>query len=209
MPRIAIEDVQHEKIKAHVIDPENSLLTDEQQGMLDRIVSVAKILDKNPVQKNAVAIHMKKYPEIGRTRAYMDVRMAIKLFNTLHSFDFDFWQSWMVNDIVRNITRAREELAKTDSDKQAGAILRVIAMEHANLVRAIGDKPPELSDPRLTEKHDFYLYIQINKGDKTQEIKVDHNKLRNLPPSALSELNKILFAGKEINEQEAEKIMKT
>ncbi len=209
MPRIAIEDVQYEKIKAHVIDPENSLLNDEQKRMLDRIVSVAKILDKNPVQKNAVAIHMKKYPEIGRTRAYMDVRMAIKLFNTLHSFDFDFWQSWMVNDIVRNINRAREELAKTDSNKQAGAILRVIAMEHANLVRAIGDKPPELSDPRLIEKHDFYLYIQINKGDKTQEIKVDHNKLRNLPQSALSELNKILFADKEISEKEAEKIMKT
>lgn len=209
MARAALEEAHYEKIKGHILKPEESPLNEEQQRMLDRIVSVAKVLDKNPVQKNAVAIHMQKYPEIGRTRAYADVRMAMKLFNTLHSFDFDFWQTWLINNIVKNINRARETLATSKSEKQTGAILRVIAMEHANLVKAIGDKPPEITDPRLNEKHDFYLLIQINKGDKTQEIKMDYNKIRNLPPAGLKELTRILFAGNEITEDQAENIMDT
>jgi hypothetical protein len=207
MPRTALEDIQFEKVKQHIVDPGNSPLNPEQQIMLDRIVSAAKILDKNPVQKNAVLLHMKKYPEIGRTRAYMDVRMAVKLFNTLHEFDFDFWQTWMINDIITNINRARDLISDSGNDKQQGALLRVIAMEHANLIRAIGEKPKDLPDPRLTEKHQFYLLLQVNNGSTTHEVKIDHAKLKNLPQAALSELNRILFAGKEINEEQAQDIM--
>lgn len=208
MPRTQLEEINYQEIKAHIVDPENSLLNPEQQEILERVVSVAKVLDKNPMQKNAVAVHMAKYPNISRRTAYADVHMAVRLFNTLHNFDYDFWQTWMINDIVKNINRAREEIAKGDG-KQTGALLRVIAMEHANMVRAIGEKPPEITDPRLTEKHDYYLYIQINKGSTTREIKIDHNKLKNLPEAALAELNQLLFADREITEDDAEQIMKS
>ena len=207
MARKALEDVQYEKIKSHILNPDSSPLSEEHQRMLDRIVSAAKVLDKNPIQKHAVAIHMRKYPEVGRTRAYMDVRMAMKLFNTIHEFDFDFWQQWMINNIVENIQHARDLIGSSKTDKQIGALLRVIAMEHANLIRAIGEKPPEVTDPRLNEKHDFYILVQVNNGTQTQELKIDHSKIKNLPPSALTELNKFLFAGKDISEVEAEEIM--
>lgn len=207
MPKQALEDVQYEKIKQHVVDPDNSPLSPEHKRMLERIVSAARVLDKNPIQKVAAAIHMRKFPEIGRTRAYMDVRMAMKLFNTLYEFNFDFWQTWMINNIVENINMARTNIHAAKNDKQVGALQRVIAMEHANLIRAIGEKPPEVTDPRLTEKHDFYVLIQVNNGGTTQEIKIDHSKLKSLPPEALSELNQFLFAGREITDTEAEEIM--
>lgn len=207
MARKALEDVQYEKIKSHILYPDNSPLSVEHQRILERIVSAAKLLDKNPIQKNAVSLHMRKFPEIGRTRAYMDVRMAMKLFNTIHEFDFDFWQQWMINNIVENIQRARDMIGSSKAEKQIGALLRVIAMEHANLIKAIGEKPPEVTDPRLNEKHDFYILVQVNNGSSSQEIKIDHSKIKDLPPSALTELNKYLFAGKDITDVEAEEIM--
>lgn len=205
MPRTALEELHYDKIKAHVLEPEHSPLNDEQKQMLDRVVSVAKVLDKNPVQKHAIALHLKKYPDIGRTRAHMDVKLAIRLFNTLHNFDFDFWQTWLVNDIVANINRVRSQMSSASNDKQLGALSRVVAMEHANLVRAIGEKPPALNDPRLTEKHEYYILVNNGK----ENVKIDLNKIQNLPQSTISELNRALFAGKEIEDVEAEAIMKT
>lgn len=195
MPRTAIEDENYQLIKEHILSPENSQLTVEQSGMLDRILSAARVLDKNPVSKNAVALHLKKYPEIGRSRAYLDIDMAKRLFNTIHSFDFDFWQTWLINDIVANISRARNDNSAPST--------RVIAMEHANLVKALGKKPEAITDPRLAEKHQFYILIQNN----NQEVKIDFSTLKNLPIAALEELNAALFAGKEIDEGEAEKLM--
>jgi hypothetical protein len=205
MARTALEEVSYEKIKAHVLEPDQSPLNVEQKQMLDRVVSVAKVLDKNPVQKHAIALHMKKHPDIGRTRAHLDVKLAIRLFNTLHNFDFDFWQTWLVNDIVANINRVRSQMASANNDKQLGALSRVVAMEHANLVKAIGERPPALNDPRLTEKHEYY--ILVNKDG--ENVKIDLNKVHQLPQSTISELNRALFAGKEIEDVQAQEIMKT
>lgn len=197
MPRTAIEDTSYQLIKAHILSPEQSPLTLEQKEMFERIMSVARVLDKNPVTKQAVALHLAKYPQIGRSRAYLDINLAKKLFNTIHSFDYDFWQTWLLNDIVKNIERARL------SDNPAS--LRVVAMEHANLIKALGTKPEGEVDPRLTEKHDFYIVIQNNNN----EFKLDFNTLRKLPPATLHEINQALFAGQEIDEAEAQEILNT
>jgi hypothetical protein len=165
--------------------------------MFSRILSAARVLDNSPVTKNAVALHMAKYPEIGRSRAYLDISIAKRLFNTIHSFDFDFWQTWLINDIIKNIDRA-----KTNNEPNAQ---RVIAMEHANLIKALGKKPDDPNDPRLTEKHEFYILIQQN----NQEVKLDFSKLKSLPDATLQELNRILFAGAEITDVQAEEIMNT
>ncbi|MBV5313648.1 MAG: hypothetical protein JZU47_10155 [Prolixibacteraceae bacterium] len=197
MSRIALEDTRHELIKAHIIDPEHSPLPEELQELLNRIVSVSKVLDKNPVMRNAVAIHQVKYPEISKSTAYSDVRMAIRLFNTIHSFDFDFYQTWLINDIVVNIQKCRA----TGSEKDR----RIIAMEHANLLKAIGEKPENLPDPLRNEKHQFYVLIQNN----NQQIKVELNNLKDLPTAALQELNRLIYGGNEITEGDAEQLMKT
>lgn len=197
MTKTALEDVSYELIKTHILDPENSMLTPAQQELLDRVISASKVLDRNPVMKNAISLHLAKYPDISRNQGYKDLRMAVRLFNTLQNFDYDFWQTWLINDIVRNIDRARS------SDNPAA--LRVIAMEHSNLIKAIGERPTEMPDPAITEKHDFYLLINMN----NEQIKLDHKSLRDLPEATRRELTRALFAGAEVIPEDAIEIMKT
>ena len=197
MSKKALEDTRYEQIKAHILEPANSPLSLEQQVILDRVISMAKILDKNPIQKQAVALHQVKFPELSRTQAYEDLRLAMRLFNTIHTFDYDFWQSWTINDIIRNIERCRN-----NATPQA---YREIAMEHANLIKILGERPTELEDPRRTEKHSFYILVQNN----NTSVKIDMNNLEKLPAGTLQELNRALFGGKEITEADAEEIFNT
>lgn len=190
MSRKALEDHKYETIKAHILEPDNSPLSDEHQEIMDRVISLAKVLDKNPIQKQAIAIHQAKYPDLSRTQAYEDSRLAVRLFNTIHNFSFDFWQTWLINDIVRNIEKCRN-----NGTPQA---LKVVAMEHANLIKALGDRPEELEDPRRTEKHSFYVLVQNN----NTTVKLDMSYIEKLPTSTLQELNKALFSGKEYSDAE-------
>ncbi len=193
----SIEDIDYNLIKAHVLTPEQSPLTPEQQFRLTRVMSIARVMDKNPILKHATAVHMAKFPEISRTQAYEDAAIARKMFNTIHKFDYDFWQTWAINDIVENIRQARAE--------GSPASRRVIAMEHANLIKVLGDKPETITDPRLTEQHEFFIIIQSQNGN----VKIDYNLLKQLPPESLRELNNVLFKAQEITDVEAEEIMKT
>ncbi len=193
----SLEDNSYELIKAHILDPGSSPLSPEKQLQLERIIDASKILEKNPLQKQAVALYRAKYPDVGRTQAYEDIRIAVRLFNTLHTFDFDFWHSWLINDIVKNIERCR--------NLRTAKAFQVIASEHANLIKAIGDKPEEIVDPRRNEKHAFYILVQNN----NTQVKLDINNLHKLPVNTLQELNRALFAGKEITDVEAEEILNT
>lgn len=197
MSKKALEDTNFEMIKGYILYPDESALPEEKKEMIDRITSASKILDKNPVQKNAVALHQQKYPHISRSQAYEDLRLACRLFNSLHTFDFDLWRSWLLNSIVQNIQRC-------EKNRDVNS-LRVIAMEHANLIKAIGERPEELPDPTRNEKHQFYILVQ----NDNRQVKIDINKLKDLPDAALQELNKAIFGGQEITETRAEEIMKT
>ena len=66
----ALEDFEYELIKAHILDPENSPLPKADQDLLNRVLSMAKLMARQPIQKNAVAFHMAKYKDIGRSQAY-------------------------------------------------------------------------------------------------------------------------------------------
>lgn len=195
MTRKALTDERYELIKAHIIDPDNSPLPDYLKEEMERVVSMAKVLDKNPTTKHAVAIHRIKFSNISETTAYRDARLARKIYNSYHEFDYDFWLSWIINDIVRNIEKCRN--ADTDKDRRA------IAMEHANLLKAIGERPDELPDPKRNEKHEFYILVNIN----NQSVKIDLNNLHNLQEDTLRELNRALSGGREIDEQGAVEIM--
>lgn len=194
MSRKALEDHKYETIKAHILEPDNSPLSEEHQEIMDRVISLAKVLDKNPIQKQAIAIHQAKYPNLSRTQAYEDSKLAVRLFNTIHNFNFDFWQTWLINDIVRNIEKCRN-----NGNPQA---LKVIAMEHANLIKALGDRPDELEDPRRNEKHNFYILVQ----NDNRTIKVDLESIDKLSKSTLDELNAKLFGGFELQENQIKEI---
>lgn len=188
-----LEDHRFELIKAHVLDPDNSPLRDSEKEVLDRVMSMAKLLDRQPIQKNAVAIHMAKYKNIKRTQAYEDCRLAMKLFNTMYTFDYDMWHTWMINDIVKNIDRCRKI--------NDPAAFRVIAMEHANLIKAIGEKPVKEIDPKLIEEHTFVIPIQIN----NTTYNFDLDSLLKLPDSKRKQFTDALVT--DITDTEATEIM--
>lgn len=196
MAKKALEDHRYELIKAHFIDPDNSPLTKTDQDTLNRVLSIARLMDRYPNQKNAVALHMQKYKDIKRSQAYNDCRMAMRLFNTIHNFDYDFWHQWLINDIVRSM----EYCKKMKDDPKA---LRVLAMEHLNLIRALGEKPSKEIDPKLMEQNTFIIPIQINQ--------VSHNfdlmKFLKLPEDLRKKVADALIS--EISETDAKEIMET
>lgn len=168
MPKRSIEDQKYELIKSYCLDPDAkySPLPAEHRKLLDRWMSAAKVLDKYPVMKHAVAIHKAKYPDIKTTVAYEDMRHARRLFNSLHTFDYDWWHTWLLNDIVKQIQACA----------QAGD-LRSWAEGHKNLIKAIGERPEVPLDPKLTEKHIFIIPIQINK----KTVNLDYESFMKIP----------------------------
>ena len=182
-------------IRQHILDPENTQLTPVLQFQLDRIISAARLLDKNPIKKNAVALHHRKYPEISARTAYQDMTEAISLYSTFNNFDWDFWQAWTLKDISENIALCKK--------KGTPQHIKIIALEHANLLKAIGNKPPVLDDPVRHQNHQFFLNVQFGKASEP----IDLEKLKNAPGVTIRELNRLLFSGRDIEDVEAQEIM--
>jgi len=193
----ALEDYSYEVIKAHVLSPEDSPLPLAQQELFDRAMFIAKILHKNPVVDNAIALHRRLYPEISLKTAWRDYRLSLKLFNSLQTFDYGTWHTFTLNDIALSIQELRKH--------KTVAALKVIQGEHANLLKAIGDKPQDLPDPQRNEKHQFFLVVQ----NHNTQIRIDINKLKDLPVGVLQEFNAAIWGGEEITEATAEEIMKS
>jgi hypothetical protein len=182
-------------IKAHILNPENSPLPAHYQELLDRVVSMTKILQKQPVTRNAIKFHRALYPDISIKIAYSDLQLARQLFTSYQDFDFDFWMTWTINNIHANIAKCQS--TNTSADR------KIIAQENANLVRLLGKKPEIPVDPLRNEKHNFFIMVDIN----NKRIKVDADELHQLPLSSIKELNRAIFSGNEIDEQGAVEIM--
>jgi hypothetical protein len=195
MSKTALEDLPSEIIKAHILDPLNSPLPTDYQNMLNRAVSLCKLLDKHPIARNAIKYHRILYPEISQSTAYTDLTLAQKLFNNYQNFDYDFWLSWSLGDITKNIEKCRSTNLSSDR--------KIIAMEHANLARIIGKRPEEPIDPLRNEKHNFYIMVNVG----NQNVKLDLNTLHKLPLNTVQELTRALLAEHEIDEQGAAEIM--
>ena len=195
MSKTALENLPSEIIKAHILDPENSPLPPDYQDMLNRAISLTKLLDKHPIAKNAIKYHRTIYPDISQNTAYTDLNLARKLFNNYQNFDYDFWLSWSLNDITTNIEKCRSTNLSSDR--------KIIAMEHANLSRIIGKRPEELIDPLRNEKHSFYIMVNVG----NQSVKLDLNTLHKLPLNTVQDLTRALLAENEIDDQGAAEIM--
>ena len=177
--RNALEDQDFEKIKAHVLEGNEAALPAHQRVMLDRWIAASKLLDKNPVLKNAVAILRLKFPNLSRTQAYEDCRNAIRMFNSKKDFDFDLWRNWLLEDIVNLCTKARET-----------GDLKAWALAQRNLIKALGEAPAEDIDPKLLEKHQIIVPIQINNNT----YNFDLNKFLSMPINLRAKISDALIA---------------
>lgn len=177
--RKALEDQDYKNIKAFLLEGNESALSAHQREALDRWVSASKLLEKNPVMKNAVAILQAKYPGLSRTQAYEDCRNSIQLFNSKKDFDFDLWRNWLLNDIVDLCLKAKDT-----------GNLKAWAAAQANLIKALGDAPAQDIDPRLIEKHQILVPIQVNNST----YNIDFNKFLKIPIDQRTRLADALIA---------------
>lgn len=186
----ALEDHQWQTIKSAILDPGNIVLDPEQQTMLERWVNASRLMDRYPNKKNAIAIHRKKYPEISISTAYRDMDAAMRLFNSLQTFDFDWWHTWMLNNTVDLIRRC---MTANDLKSWASAM--------AVLKKIIGEKPLEELDPKLVQKHTFIIMV----GRQGNQVPVDISRTDHFSPQTRKELSDALF--EEVSESEALEIM--
>ena len=164
--RKALEDQNFENIKAYILEGNEKSLPEHQRIILDRWLCASKLLDRNPVMKNAVSLLRLKFPGLSRTQAYEDCRNAIRMFNSKKDFDFDLWRNWLLEDIVNLCAKARET-----------GDLKAWALAQRNLINALGEAPAEDIDPKLIEQHQITVAIQDNNNTYNFPI----NKLLSMP----------------------------
>ena len=174
----SIHDLDHQLVKAHFQCPDRSPLPKSKQEILDRALAAAKILEKNPIRKNAVALLRALYPGISRATAFRDIILAEDLFPSVHTFNYDIWNTYLMNSIVENIQRC-EAINTIDAQE-------TIVMEHANLLKLIGKRPEEQPDPNKDEQRQYIFYLQ---GLPSKD-KMDIQTMADIPVSGMKELKK-------------------
>jgi hypothetical protein len=189
----SIHDLHYLLVKAHFECPGQSPLPKSKQQILNRARAAAKILDANPVRKNAAALLRALYPEISRSTAFRDLILAESLFPSFRTFNYDLWNTFLLNGIFETIQRC-------NAINTIGS-LKLIIKAHAILKMVLGDKPKNLPDPQDDGKREYYIVVQNN----VRQIKFDISKLKDLPEGVLQDYDPSLWAGIVIAEPEEEK----
>lgn len=143
----------HDMILAHILNPEESPLPENQQAQLARVRTAAQLFDNYPDRTHVAKLLMEKY-RIGRSQAMRDIAVAREIFMTDHDFDWDFWRAWEIKDQIDLIKRCRdkENLKEWNNAKKV-------------LHEMIGEKPAAIDDPKRMEKTTFN--ITVNNGTGT------------------------------------------
>lgn len=185
----SLEEVNHELIQAHIIDPENSPLPENLQFQFNRVLQVARLLDDYPNETHIINIMLNKY-RITRTQVRKDLALAKELFKTQQTFDWDFWFAWQIKDQMELIREAklRGNLKEWNNAKKT-------------LMLMIGEKPIVNDDPRRMEKNVFY--IQVNNNGETLNVNLD--AIKKLPEEDVKKVIEALY--EPIDDTQAEEII--
>lgn len=106
---------------------------------------------------NVIPRLLAKY-NISRYRAQEDIRLAQELFKSKHTFDWEFWQTWQIKDLVETIRTCR--LAGKHKERIAAQkVLREV----------IGDSP----DKRTLTKVDSFRPLYNNPDSEEIDIDLD------------------------------------
>lgn len=160
-PKKTLSEQRYEVILAYILNPEDSPLPEEYREQFNRVKSAAQMLDDyHP--NNVIPRLLAKY-NITRYRAQEDIRLAQELFKSKHTFDWDFWQTWQIKDLVETIRTCKLD-GKQKERIAAQKVLREV----------IGDKPSGVEDPKRMEKNIFY--VQLNNNNTTVNIPLDKLK---------------------------------
>lgn len=156
----ALVDVAHTQIMAYCLDPVAHPLEPKFRAQYDRVVQAARLLDAYPAETKVISLMRAKY-DVTLRQIRNDIDLAKELFKSKHSFDWDFWQAWMIKDQVELIQRAKE---KGDLKSWNAAKKTLQAM--------VGEKPVQETDPQRMMKNTFVIQVNNFNGQKF-EIPLD------------------------------------
>ena len=161
--KITLSEQRYEVILSFILNPEESPLPGEYREQFNRVKSAAQMLDDyHP--NNVIPRLLAKY-NITRYKAQEDVRLAQELFKSKYTFDWEFWQTWQIKDLVETIRTCKLAGGKKEKERIAA---------HKVLREIIGDKPSGVEDPKRMEKNVFY--VQLNNNNTTVNIPLDKLK---------------------------------
>ncbi|KAA6313866.1 hypothetical protein EZS27_035429 [termite gut metagenome] len=186
MSKQALEEKDYELILSHLLDPENSPLPENLQEKLERTLQAARLLDDYPNDSHIINLMLAKY-RITRTQVRKDISLAMELFKTNHTFDWDFWFAWQIKDQIELIRQA----------KLAGN-LKEWNNAKKTLMQLIGEKPQISQDPRRMEKNIFYIQVNNNNGTS---LNLDMDTVRKLPAEDIRKIMEVMY--EPINEETA------
>lgn len=186
----SLAEQKYEAIQQHIIDPENSPLTDDLKEQFARVLQIARLLDEYPNDSHVINMMQAKY-RISVTQIRKDMALARELFKTNHSFDWDFWHAWQIKDQLQLIRECRLH----GNFKEWNNAKKVLA-------QLIGEKPEAADDPRRMERNVFY--IQVNNGTGAK-VNIDLDSIRGLGQAERQEIINHLYSP--IEEVECEEIM--
>lgn len=168
--RLTLDEQPFEMIRDYVLDPEHSDLPEDLKPRLDRVMSAARLLDDYPSDTHVIRLLQAKY-HVTVTQLRKDIALAKELYKTKHTFDWDFWHMWQINDQVELIRKA-----KAANDLKAWNNAKKV------LADLIGERPEVSEDPRRMEKNTFVLQTQYN----GQTLNIDLSKIQHLPQEVRS-----------------------
>lgn len=160
-----LDEESFEKIRAHLLDPEQfPLATKKEELQLRRVRQAAMLMQDYPNEAHVVRL-MLESNRVSRTQVRRDIALAKELFKTDFNFDWDFWRAWQIKDQLELIREAkmRGDLREWNNAKR---LLREL----------VGDKPEAVEDPRRMEKNVFYIQV-INADGRSMQVPLDRMRL--------------------------------
>jgi len=179
----------YDVISEYYLTGRDEELNDQQLIILERWKAAYNILKDTPVKYNAIKKLKLLYP-ISENQAAADVECAMKFWSKNNKYDKDFLNSWFLNSLIENMSKAKDELAK--------------AKFFAVFQKYLKEMPSNELDPKHMEKNNIYIQFNLN---NSQFINIPQDELNKLPQDQLQRL----FDGipHEIKEAEAIEIMST
>lgn len=188
----SIAKLTHDEIEAHIVDPENNPLPERCQEQFGRVLSAARLLDDYPDDNHVIRLMRAKY-DVSSSTIRRDIALARQLYKSRHTFDWDFWQAWMIKDQLELIREC-----KLRGDMKEWNKAKLV------LHKIIGDKPLGEEDPRRMQANQFFIQIVNNNGEQRSMPLGD---VRALNDKEKKELIDNLY--QPIDDAQAEEIMQT
>lgn len=187
----SIAKLTHDEIEAHIVDPDNNPLPERCREQFGRVLSAARLLDDYPDDNHVIRLMRAKY-DVSPSTVRRDIALARQLYKSRHTFDWDFWQAWMIKDQLELIRECKLR-GDTKEWNKAKLVLHKI----------IGERPMGEEDPRRMQANQFF--IQIVQNGQTHNVSL--GDVRNYSDRDKKELIDNLY--QPIDDAQAEEIMDT